>query len=102
MEIIFFLIVSFASFILTIKIVKRDSIIFNIILSVIIGIVMTAIGTYRGCSDGWLSTSIGRQGACSHHGGVKTFLNIYGSTSLALSVTIIAITFIVIYFKSNK
>jgi hypothetical protein len=22
------------------------------------------------CADGWLSTSIGRQGACSHHGGV--------------------------------
>ena len=22
------------------------------------------------CNDGWKSTSIGRQGACSHHGGV--------------------------------
>lgn len=28
--------------------------------------------TWRGsqCADGWLSVSIGRQGACSHHGGV--------------------------------
>jgi hypothetical protein len=28
--------------------------------------------TYQGygCADGWLSDSIGRPGACSHHGGV--------------------------------
>lgn len=25
------------------------------------------------CSDGWASPSIGRQGACSHHGGVVTW-----------------------------
>jgi hypothetical protein len=24
------------------------------------------------CKDGWRSSSIGRQGACSHHGGVKS------------------------------
>lgn len=24
-----------------------------------------------GCEDGWRSSSIGRQGACSHHGGVR-------------------------------
>ena len=24
------------------------------------------------CKDGWASPSIGRQGACSHHGGVRT------------------------------
>jgi hypothetical protein len=23
------------------------------------------------CNDGWTSPSIGKQGACSHHGGVK-------------------------------
>jgi hypothetical protein len=28
------------------------------------------VGT--GCSDGWSSPSIGRRGACSHHGGVVT------------------------------
>ncbi|MFD8823813.1 hypothetical protein ACFV1C_15790 [Streptomyces sp. NPDC059605] len=27
----------------------------------------------QGCSDGWLSSSIGKRGACSHHGGVTTF-----------------------------
>lgn len=25
------------------------------------------------CKDGWISFSIGRQGACSHHGGVKSY-----------------------------
>lgn len=102
MGILIFLTVGIASFILTLSIFKSESIKFNIIISAIIGIVMSAVGTYRGCADGWLSTSIGRQGACSHHGGVKTFLNIYGSTSLAISITIIVITFIVIYYKSNK
>ena len=28
--------------------------------------------SYRECADGWNSPSIGRQGACSHHGGVVT------------------------------
>jgi hypothetical protein len=28
--------------------------------------------TYRTCADGWASSSIGRPGACSHHGGVVT------------------------------
>ena len=28
--------------------------------------------SYRTCADGWKSPSIGRQGACSHHGGVVT------------------------------
>ncbi|MGW1409461.1 hypothetical protein [Streptomyces sp. NPDC002403] len=26
----------------------------------------------QGCSDGWHSSSIGKRGACSHHGGVIT------------------------------
>ncbi|XLZ68555.1 topoisomerase DNA-binding C4 zinc finger domain-containing protein [Massilia sp. SR12] len=28
------------------------------------------------CSDGWASGSIGRAGACSHHGGVRTWPNV--------------------------
>lgn len=28
--------------------------------------------SYQECADGWPSPSIGRQGACSHHGGVVT------------------------------
>lgn len=33
------------------------------------------IDHYRDCADGWSSPSIGRQGACSHHGGVVTKTN---------------------------
>lgn len=29
-------------------------------------------GTGGGCNDGWASPSIGRMGACSHHGGVNS------------------------------
>ena len=31
----------------------------------------SALSGPRHCRDGWASTSIGRQGACSHHGGVS-------------------------------
>ena len=30
------------------------------------------VSSYQTCADGWDSPSIGRQGACSHHGGVVT------------------------------
>jgi hypothetical protein len=30
------------------------------------------VHSYQTCADGWDSPSIGRQGACSHHGGVVT------------------------------
>jgi hypothetical protein len=30
------------------------------------------VHSYQTCADGWNSPSIGRQGACSHHGGVVT------------------------------
>jgi len=33
------------------------------------------------CSDGWASPSIGRQGACSHHGGVS------GASGFMMTVT---------------
>lgn len=33
-------------------------------------ITMTNTGRYKACADGWRSESIGRRGACSHHGGV--------------------------------
>ncbi|MER6230673.1 hypothetical protein ABT169_16210 [Streptomyces sp. NPDC001616] len=39
------------------------------------------VATVRQCADGWPSPSIGRRGACSHHGGVIT---IYQSSPGAL------------------
>ena len=32
----------------------------------------TETDSYKECDDGWSSSSIGRSGACSHHGGVVT------------------------------
>src|SRR4030095_8895708 len=47
----------------------------NVAAGCIIGIVVFfALGSlvpHAACRDGWNSPSIGRQGACSHHGGVE-------------------------------
>tara|TARA_B110000091_G_C13626284_1_gene395161 strand:+ start:235 stop:450 length:216 start_codon:yes stop_codon:yes gene_type:complete len=37
---------------------------------------------YIECSDGWASLSIGKQGACSHHGGVSEKLSVPGAILL--------------------
>jgi len=50
------------------------------------GIITTVIGTYKSCSDGWMSSSIGSRGACSYHGGVEVFLNTFGWSALVASV----------------
>jgi hypothetical protein len=34
-----------------------------------------SIGTFKICADGWQSLSIGKMGACSHHGGIVTNLS---------------------------
>lgn len=53
---------------------KRDKEIGAIILSITVGVViaMALSPSFDGtrCADGWHSPSIGKQGACSHHGGV--------------------------------
>lgn len=95
MAILIFIITGFASLMLMFSIRKRDKdITSNVIISIIAGIFFIGIGTYRGCADGWLSTSIGRQGACSHHGGVETFINIYGVISLIVGAIIIIYPFL--------
>jgi Topoisomerase DNA binding C4 zinc finger len=40
--------------------------------------VMTPLVRPTVCSDGWASGSIGRRGACSHHGGVGTNWSLLG------------------------
>src|SRR5262245_9638961 len=42
----------------------------SIVLAFVIWVTILESGTTRSCADGWMSRSIGRQGACSHHGGV--------------------------------
>lgn len=48
------------------------SILVGIILLITVNIVGNKIVGPIRCEDGWHSPSIGRQGACSHHGGVDT------------------------------
>lgn len=44
---------------------------------------------YSACSDGWTSHSIGKQGACSWHGGVVSRLTDTGWVSLAVFVLVV-------------
>jgi hypothetical protein len=53
----------------------HDRVVGGFVLVAIIVVVMIGVSWwndhhYLQCADGWPSTSIGRQGACSHHGGV--------------------------------
>jgi len=50
------------------------------------------------CADGWNSPSIGRQGACSHHGGVRSYGELY---LLALGGSLFAGLYVSGY-SSNK
>lgn len=51
--------------------------IIKIIISATVGILLffllASLVPPARCNDGWNSPSIGRQGACSHHGGVKDY-----------------------------
>ncbi|MCB9990432.1 MAG: hypothetical protein H6867_03500 [Rhodospirillales bacterium] len=49
------------------------------------------------CMDGWVSTSIGSQGACSHHGGVNTMPNI-----TAMAISSVAGFFVWLKAKKNQ
>lgn len=65
--------------------------------SIVIGIIVFAIALNVGrsivgpivCEDGWHSSSIGRQGACSYHGGVddtaQNFVGIFSVVSGVVS-----------------
>lgn len=60
----------------------RDLFSFPISWAVLAFIVaINGIGFFAGpttCADGWASPSIGRQGACSHHGGVDGSAGLWG------------------------
>lgn len=58
---------------------------------ILFGIVLPAAT----CMDGWGSTSIGSQGACSHHGGVNTIPNV-----IAMIISLAAGFFV--WSKVNK
>jgi hypothetical protein len=57
------------------------------------------ISTTTECRDGWDSNNIGKQGACSWHGGVVTKLNTFGKYEILFSFIIIGIYLLI---KMNK
>lgn len=104
MEILLFIIVFITSFFLLKAFLAPKAISFNIlflIVSFILSFFVKRIGTYTGCADGWTSTNIGKKGACSHHGGVITYLNVYGFTIMAIC-TILLIILLLIRYKRYK
>lgn len=71
-------------------------------LGSIFGVVtLHGIGTYRSCSSGWMSPSIGSSGACSHHGGIVTNVGETGYLILAI-LALSSITAYFFYYKKKE
>ena len=62
---------------------------FTLAMTLLLAVLAVSLGAYEGCADGWNSTNIGRNGACSHHGGVETHANIYGICCSIFSVIVL-------------
>lgn len=94
MRFVLFIVTGICSIIILSKVLNLDKnpkLIFS--TSFVVACAFAALGAYEGCADGWKSTSIGSSGACSHHGGVRTHVNIYGWSGLAVSALLIFVTF---------
>ena len=65
-------------------------------------IIVAVNSTYRACQDGWLSHSIGIQGACSWHGGIVTRLTDFGWIALVVSLTIIGAVYLYLLYKERR
>lgn len=63
---------------------KNITLIIIFFISISVFIVMMLILGSGSCSDGFMSSSIGRRGACSHHGGVS----VLSKMSFPLSLTV--------------
>lgn len=44
---------------------------FAVVLGILLFVILLQFSPEKTCRDGWHSPSIGKRGACSHHGGVK-------------------------------
>jgi len=106
MGIILFVVTSVASFCILFALLSPKKVKFSVILiaSLLVGLFIKSIGMYSGCADGWMSTNIGKQGACSHHGGVVSYVNAFGTISLVVSVLLFAVFFLFqfVKIKNNK
>jgi len=103
MAFIIFLLTAGALAIITTPLLKREKLTLWTGGAILISsIIVAANSTYRACQDGWLSHSIGRQGACSWHGGVVGRLTDFGWIALVVSISIIGIAFLYILYKEKK
>ena len=103
MDIILFLLTILALAIITKPFLRNEKYASRTSGAILIGsIIATSIGSYRTCRDGWLSSSIGRQGACSHHGGVITTLNDFGWLVLIISLIVIMGFIVYTLYKDRK
>mgnify|MGYP005849765055 CR=1 FL=1 len=103
MAFLVFLLTAGALAIITIPLLKREKLAIWTGGGVLISsIIVAANSTYRACSDGWVSHSIGKQGACSWHGGVVTRLTDFGWIALVASLVIIGIAFLYVLYKEKK
>jgi len=97
MTLILFIISCIVLFILSTPIIfkiKNTWVVYFIIA--FISFIVSKNGTKHTCEDGWHSSNIGTQGACSHHGGVVSKLNDFGILFIFVSI-ITAIIFLLIY-----
>ena len=69
---------------------------------IVASFIIAANGIYRACEDRWASPSIGRQGACSWHGGVVTRLSDFGWATLIIGIAIIATWYLYISYQAKK
>jgi len=103
MALIIFLLTAGALAILTTPLLKREKLAMwtggGILIS---SIIVAANSTYSACSDGWVSHSIGKQGACSWHGGVVSRLTDFGWIALVASLAIIGIAFLYVLYKEKN
>jgi len=107
MGLLLFLLAAGVLVIVTYPLLKRGKYILWTIGGILISsIIISVNGIYSVCKDGWVSYSIGKQGACSWHGGVVTKLNDFGLIVLWVSLIIIIGTcigvFIYISYKEKK
>lgn len=103
MGLLLFLLTAVALAIITTPLLKREKYTWWTVGAIFISsIIISANGTYRACRDGWVSYSIGKQGACSWHGGVVTRLSDFGEIALAVSSVIIIGAIIYVWYKERK
>ena len=103
MALLIFLLTAGALAILATPLLKREKLsIWTCGVILISSIIVAANSTYRACQDGWRSYSIGKQGACSWHGGVVSRLTDFGWVILVSSLAIIGIWYLYQLYKEKK